>query len=99
MPADPTRPETPRVRPSAGQETGPRGSCAASKQSCSFCTFLVARFPVQNQSAGNFLELMFGGDFVCPVLVLGKLGPSSKPDRDLSDVSPFRGMWLCGDLC
>lgn len=25
-------------------------------------------------SVGNYLELMFGGDFVHPVLVLGKLG-------------------------
>lgn len=47
-------------------------SHAPGKQSHNFSTSSVARFPAYNQSVGNYLELMFGGDFVRPVLVLGK---------------------------
>lgn len=49
-------------------------SHAPGKQSHNFSTSSVARFPAYNQSVGNYLELMFGGDFVRPVLVLGKWG-------------------------
>ncbi|EFB17989.1 hypothetical protein PANDA_006209 [Ailuropoda melanoleuca] len=49
-------------------------SYAPGKQSHNFSMSSVARFPAYNQSVGNYLEQMFGGDFVRPVLVLGKLG-------------------------